>query len=51
MDENQILVVNGLKGLWTVETVIKLLQESGVKFKISLGIKEDFLVEENGHKE
>lgn len=32
----EIVSVNGKKGLWTLEDIINLLRENGIKFKIVL---------------
>jgi len=42
------VLVNGNKGVWTLDEVVSLLGECGVKVKVSFSLKEAFKLEENG---
>lgn len=37
-----MIVINGMKGIWTLDQVIKLLQDSKVEFKILVDNHVDF---------
>lgn len=42
---NGFLILNGMKGVWLLDELVNLLSLSGVKFKISMGLKQkDFIL-------
>jgi len=50
MDNNGYIKLNGFKGIWTLESVVKLLQACEIKVNVSMGIKEDFILLEKDNE-
>jgi len=44
--DNEYIKVSGFKGIWTLESVIELLQACNIKVNIFMGIKENFILRE-----
>jgi hypothetical protein len=41
MKDNGYIVLDGFKGIWTLDEVVKMLQSNGLKVKIKMSTKED----------
>jgi hypothetical protein len=41
MKDNGYIVLDGFKGVWTLDEVVKMLQSNGLKVKIKMSTKED----------